>query len=70
MKKLLVLALILVSASAFAQTSNMPNGIGVYFDQNGHQQLLCRTAPMLRGCLRLSGGDEHHPVGHLSRLGG
>lgn len=32
MKMLLVLALVLVSASAFAQTSTVPNGLGIYFE--------------------------------------
>jgi hypothetical protein len=35
MKKLLVLALILVSANAFAQTSTGPNGLGIYFETGG-----------------------------------
>lgn len=45
MKKLLVLALILVTANAFAATSNMPNSIGVYFDQTGTSNTLM-SAPM------------------------
>jgi hypothetical protein len=32
MKKLLVLALVLMSANAFAQTSTGPNGLGIYFE--------------------------------------
>lgn len=35
MKMLLVLALVLVSASAFAQTSTVPNKLGIYFDTVG-----------------------------------
>jgi hypothetical protein len=35
MKKLLVLALILVSVNAFAQTSTGPNGLGIYFEKTG-----------------------------------
>jgi hypothetical protein len=45
MKKLLVLALILVAGNAFAQTSNMPNGIGIYFDVTGTSNTLM-SAPL------------------------
>lgn len=45
MKKLLVLALILVTANAFAQTSNMPNSIGIYFDVTGTSNTLMSAPP-------------------------
>jgi len=45
MKKLLVLALILVTANAFAQTSNMPNSIGIYFDVTGSENTLMSAPP-------------------------
>jgi hypothetical protein len=45
MKKLLVLALILVAANSFAQTSNMPNSIGIYFDTSGTNNTLM-SAPL------------------------
>lgn len=44
MKKLLVLALVLVAANAFAQTDPDPNGIGFYFDEGGVSNYLA-TAP-------------------------
>jgi len=45
MKKLLVLALMLVAASAFAQADVEPNGIGFYFDENGDSNFLPTAAP-------------------------
>jgi len=45
MKKLLVLALVLVAASAFAQTDPEPNGIGFYFDEAGTSNYLASAAP-------------------------
>jgi len=44
MKKLLVLALVLVAANAFAQTDPGPNGIGIYFDESGTSNFLA-SAP-------------------------
>ncbi|MHB8079971.1 MAG: hypothetical protein ACYDIE_12035 [Candidatus Krumholzibacteriia bacterium] len=45
MKKLLVLALVLVAANAFAQTDPDPNGIGFYWDEGGVSNYLASAAP-------------------------
>ncbi len=69
MKKLLVLALILVAASAFAQTSNMANGIGIYFDTSGMSNTLMTAAPFPATDQRVCGGHQHQPGGQHWRLG-
>lgn len=45
MKKLLVLALMLMAASAFAQTDDGANGIGFYWDEGGVSNYLATAAP-------------------------
>lgn len=45
MKKLLVIALILVAANAFAQTDPKTNGIGIYFDELGINNGLASAPP-------------------------
>jgi len=45
MKKLLVLALVLVAANAFAQSDPGLNGIGFYFDEGGVSNYLPTQAP-------------------------
>lgn len=45
MKKLLVLALMLMAASAFAQSDDGANGIGFYWDEGGVSNFLETAAP-------------------------